>query len=200
MEGYPCLLSSGAPDSPVHHRTGPVDGPVLDLLPNLAYPTVAPLGWLVHRTLSGAHRTVRCTSRPLEQSMCRAKIAQATVGSPDSPVHHRTVWWIIATSSLCFSRGRRVRRGWFTGQSGAPPDGPVIFSRTSSSSPESGDFTRTSLAHRTLSGAPPDSLVCQAELRIGCIEPSFSLFLSSSLVTVYSTWITMLVHKTIYQV
>jgi hypothetical protein len=44
MEGYPCLLSSGAPDSPVRHRIGPVDGPVHDLLPNLAYPTVAPLG------------------------------------------------------------------------------------------------------------------------------------------------------------
>jgi hypothetical protein len=28
----------------VAHRTGPVDGLVLDLLPNLAYPTVAPLG------------------------------------------------------------------------------------------------------------------------------------------------------------
>ena len=28
----------------VRHRTGPVDGPVRDLLPNLAYPTVAPLG------------------------------------------------------------------------------------------------------------------------------------------------------------
>jgi hypothetical protein len=28
----------------VAHRTGPVDGPVRDLLPNLAYPTVAPLG------------------------------------------------------------------------------------------------------------------------------------------------------------
>jgi hypothetical protein len=44
MEGYPCLLSSGAPDSPVRHRTSPVDGPVRDLLPNLAYPIVAPLG------------------------------------------------------------------------------------------------------------------------------------------------------------
>jgi hypothetical protein len=53
---------SGAPDSPVRHRTGPVDGPVRDLLPNLAYPTVAPLGRLEHRTLSGAHRTVRCIS------------------------------------------------------------------------------------------------------------------------------------------
>jgi hypothetical protein len=48
-------------------------------------------------------RLVRCTSRPLEQSMCRAKIARPTVGAgdrwltgqpgapPDSPVHHRTV-------------------------------------------------------------------------------------------------------------
>jgi hypothetical protein len=44
MEGYRCLMSSGAPDRPVRHRIGPVDGPVLDLLPNLAYPTVAPLG------------------------------------------------------------------------------------------------------------------------------------------------------------
>ena len=33
-----------------------------------------------------------------------------------------------------------------------------------------------------------------------CTEPSPSLFLSSSLVTVSSTWITMLVHKTIHQV
>jgi hypothetical protein len=27
-EGHPCLLSSGAPDSPVHHRTVSVDDPV----------------------------------------------------------------------------------------------------------------------------------------------------------------------------
>jgi hypothetical protein len=27
-DGYPCLLSSGAPDSPVRHRTVTVDGPV----------------------------------------------------------------------------------------------------------------------------------------------------------------------------
>jgi hypothetical protein len=31
-----------------------------DLLPNLAQPTVATLGWLAHRTLFGAHWTVRC--------------------------------------------------------------------------------------------------------------------------------------------
>jgi hypothetical protein len=105
--------------------------------------------------------------------MCPAKIARPTVGASDS---------------------------WLTGQSGAPPDSPVNYSRTPPSNLESGEFTRTSLAHRTLSGAPPDSPVCQAELEFCCIEPSFSLFLSSSLVTVSSTWITMLVHKTIHQV
>jgi hypothetical protein len=51
-----------------------------------------------------------------------------------------------------------------------------------------------------VSGAPPDSPVCQTELKFGCIEPSLSLFLSSYLVTVSSTWISMLVHKTIQQV
>jgi hypothetical protein len=78
--------------------------------------------------------------------------------------------------------------------------GPVNYSRTPLSNPESGEFTQTSLAHRTLSGASPDSPVCQAELELCCTQPCFSLFLSSSLVTVSSTWITMLVHKTIHQV
>jgi hypothetical protein len=54
-------------------------------------------------------------------------LARPTVGSPDSPVHHRTVRWFIAV---------RRRR-----------------------SPESSQFARSSLAHRTLSGAPPDSPV-----------------------------------------
>jgi hypothetical protein len=53
LEGHPCLLSSGAPDS---HCSCPVR----DLLPFLAYPTVGPQDRLAHRTLSGAHRSVRC--------------------------------------------------------------------------------------------------------------------------------------------
>jgi hypothetical protein len=61
-----------------------------DLLPFLAQPTVRSSGWLAHRTLSGA------PSRPLAGVTRRARIAQPTValaavGSPDSPVHHRTV-------------------------------------------------------------------------------------------------------------
>jgi hypothetical protein len=118
-----------------------------------------------------AHRTARCTtghcpvrisfllwwSRPLEfQSRWRTRhspvdtgqsgapfwplalprvarglrdrpLAWPTVGSPDSPVHHRTVRWFI------------VVRRW--------------------SLPENSQLTDASLAHRTLSGAPPDSPV-----------------------------------------
>jgi hypothetical protein len=52
-------------------RTGqsgaPPDNPVLDLLPYLVHPTVGSAVPLVHRTLSGAHRTVWC--------------AQSTVGA-----------------------------------------------------------------------------------------------------------------------
>jgi hypothetical protein len=42
----------------------------------------------------------------------------------------------------------------------------VNYSRTPLSSPKSGLFTRTSLAHQTMSDAPPDSPVCQAELEL----------------------------------
>jgi hypothetical protein len=61
-----------------------------DLLPFLAQPTIGSSGWLAHRTLSGA------PSRPLAWATRRARIlrltvALAAVGSPDCPVHHRTV-------------------------------------------------------------------------------------------------------------
>jgi hypothetical protein len=61
-----------------------------DLLPNLAQPTVATLASV------GAPDTVRCPFRPLERATRRPRIwrptvALAAVGSPDSPVHHRTV-------------------------------------------------------------------------------------------------------------
>jgi hypothetical protein len=99
QEGNSCLLSPGAPDSPVHHRT--LSG--ADLFPYLAKPTVAVLEPLAHRTLSGAHRTVRCPNRPLALATRRAWIPRPTVGPVDC---------------------------WLTGQSGAPLDSPVNFSRT----------------------------------------------------------------------
>jgi hypothetical protein len=85
-----------------------------DLLPNLAQTTVADSWKLAHWTLSGAHRTVRC---PLP-----------TVGAGHaSPTD-------CATDRFSGDR-------WLTGQSGAPPDSPVNYSRMPPNSPESGLFT-----------------------------------------------------------
>jgi hypothetical protein len=95
QEGNSCLLSPGAPDSPVHHRT--LSG--ADLFPYMAKPTVAVLEPLEHWTLSGAHRTVRCPIRPLVLATRRTRILRPTVGPadcwltrqsgapPDSPVN-----------------------------------------------------------------------------------------------------------------
>jgi hypothetical protein len=74
-----------------------------DFFPILAQPTVADLEPLAHRTLSGAHRTVRCPLLTVGMATRHTRIARSTVGSADR---------------------------WLTGQSGAPPDSPVIYSRT----------------------------------------------------------------------
>ena len=61
-----------------------------DCLPNWAQTTVAPPSQLAHRTLSSAscRSLVRATRRP---RIAWPTVALATVGSPDSPVHHRIV-------------------------------------------------------------------------------------------------------------
>jgi hypothetical protein len=80
----------------------------------------------------GAPDTVRCPLLTVGSATRRTRITRPTVGPADC---------------------------WLTGQSGAPPDSPVIYSRTPSTKPESSQLTEASLAHRTLSGAPPDSPV-----------------------------------------
>jgi hypothetical protein len=106
-----------------------------DLLPFLAQPTVGSSGWLAHRTLSGAHRIVRCP--------------QPTVGMGHASRAD-------CAADRCFG-GR-----WFTGHSDAPPDTPVNYSRTPPTNSREWPV-RQSLAwrtghcpvhHRTLSGAP----------------------------------------------
>jgi hypothetical protein len=57
----------------------------------------------VHTGQSGAHRTVRCPLLTVGSATRHARIARPTVGSADR---------------------------WLTGQSGAPQDSPVNFSRT----------------------------------------------------------------------
>jgi hypothetical protein len=87
-----------------------------DCLPKLAQPTVEDLESLAHRTLSGAHQTVRCPHLTVGSATRHARIARPTVGAVDR---------------------------WLTRQSGAPPDSPVNYSRTPPSSPESELFTET---------------------------------------------------------
>jgi hypothetical protein len=90
-----CTGQSGAPPD------SPCSCPVRDCLSNQAHPTVATPGPLAHRTLSGAHRTVRCPPPTVGAATRRAKIAWLTVGAGDR---------------------------WLIGQSGASPDSPVNFS------------------------------------------------------------------------
>jgi hypothetical protein len=122
QEGYPCLLLGGAPDSPVHHRT--LSG--TDSFPIQAQPAIDDLEPLAHRTLSGAHRTVRCPHRTVGPATRHARIARPIVGSADR---------------------------WLTGQSGAPPDSPVIFSRTPPTKSRERPF------HQSQPGAP-DTVWC----------------------------------------
>jgi hypothetical protein len=55
-----------------------------DRFPKMAQPTVEDLEPLAHRTVRCPHLTVGSATR-------HARIARPTVGSPDSPVHHRTL-------------------------------------------------------------------------------------------------------------
>jgi hypothetical protein len=119
--------------------------PVHDFLPFLAQPTVASPGWLAHRTLSGAHRTVRCP--------------QPTVGaSHASPAD-------CATDRCAGDR-------WLTGQSGAPPDSPVNYSRTPSK------FSREWPVRRRPAWHTGHCPVCLTVLSLGCTQAlSSNLFL-----------------------
>jgi hypothetical protein len=127
--------------------------PVPDFLSEMEQSTVAVLEPLAHRTLSGAHRTVRCPHLTVGLATRHARIVRPTVGPADR---------------------------WLTGQSGAPPDSPVNYSRTPPASPKSGLFTR-------VQPGAPDSPVCQTELSLGCTQPSilhlFSFLLFSVSIT-----------------
>jgi hypothetical protein len=81
-------------------------------------------------------------SGPRRPRIARSTIAQSTVGPPDSPVPYWIVRVNYSRTPLNFSREQRLRRRRLTGQSGAPPDSLVNYSRTPPSSPESGLFIR----------------------------------------------------------
>jgi hypothetical protein len=107
MEGNSCLLSGGALDNPVHHRTTTIH--------------------------------VRCAisfqfwhSRPLH--ICGSwRTGHCPVPLPTVSAGH-------ASSADC-AADRCAGGRWLTGQSSAPPDSPVNYSRMLPNSPESGLFT-----------------------------------------------------------
>jgi hypothetical protein len=163
LEGKSCLLSGGAPDSPVHHRTVPV---AVRCAISFLFWHIRPLqiygSWHtghcpVHTRQSGA--PCRPMARPRVARGLRGRpLVQSTVGSPDGPVNY-------SRTSLNVSRERRLRCGRLTRQFGAPPDSPVNYSRTPPSSPESGLFT---------GGWPgaPDTVRC-ATGQSGAPRPSY---------------------------
>jgi hypothetical protein len=54
-----------------------------DFFPILAQPTIEDLEPLAHRTLSGAHRTVRCPHQTIGLATRHPRIARPTIGSAD---------------------------------------------------------------------------------------------------------------------
>jgi hypothetical protein len=87
----------------------------------------------------GAPDTVRCPLLTVGSATRRTRITRSTVGPADC---------------------------WLTGQSGAPPDSPVIYSRTPPTKPESSQFARASLEHGTIR-------CTQTAQSLGCSAKSF---------------------------
>jgi hypothetical protein len=109
------ILTTGPPNSPVVHRTGPVDCPVRLLAPALT------------SACAGAHCStfnVLCR-RPLARS------SRCSAGTPDSPVLHQTVRWIIADLHPEFPKVASLEFGSLVHrtQSGGTPDSPVRQTR-----------------------------------------------------------------------
>jgi hypothetical protein len=111
-----------------------------DFFPSLAKPTVGGSEPLAHRTLFGAHRTVRCPLLTVGSATRRARITRPTVGPDDR---------------------------WLTGQSGAPPDSPVNYSRTPLIA------SREQSVDRCQPGAPDTVRCTQTAQSLGCLAKSF---------------------------
>jgi hypothetical protein len=116
--------------------------------------------------------------RPLVRATCRPPIslptvAQSTVGSLDSPVHHRTVWWILVVRRWTF-----LESDDFAADDS--PDSPVhhrtvrwIVAVRRRRVPRAASSPWTCLAHQTVSGAPPDTVRCTTG-QSGAPRPSSS--------------------------
>jgi hypothetical protein len=128
-----CTGQSGAP--PDTHSSCPVH----DCLPNKEQSTVAASGTMAHRTLSGAHRTVRCTL---------PTVGAGHASPVDCEAYHCTGdrWLTGQSGAPCRLLVRATRRPWIARPTVAletvgSPDSPVNYSRTPLLFPENDFFT-----------------------------------------------------------
>jgi hypothetical protein len=111
--------------------------------------------------------TVRC--RFLSCSGAADRWRFRAVGIPDSPVPPLDRWLGHASRADC------AAERWLIGQFGAPPDSPVIFSRTPPSS------SRERPVDQRHPGAPDTVRCTQTEQSLGCSSQVFSIcFFSDS--------------------
>jgi hypothetical protein len=140
-------------------------------LPSVGWPPDSP----VHHRTSTVHCPVRISfhswrSRPLE---LRAGWRTGQSGAPSWPLAWAT-------------RRARIARPTVALAAVDSPDSLVhhrivrwIIAVRRHSFPRVASSPESSLAHWTLSGAPPDSPVCQTEQSLGCFKPSSSLLFFS---------------------
>jgi hypothetical protein len=126
----------------------------------LGRPNLPSVGWCTGQSGAPLDNHCSCPVRDLLPFL-----AHSTVG-PRGRLAHRTVQCAQSTVAAALRATRHPRIAqptvgagdrWLTGQSGAPPDSPMNYSRTPLHFPESGEF---------IAGQPgaPDSPVCQTEL------------------------------------
>jgi hypothetical protein len=141
---------------------------------------------LVHRTVRCTPDSVRC---PISFLKWRSRPLQIW-----EPLAHRTCpvppsdRWLGHVSRADSAADRWPGRPLAHRTVRCTPDSPVNYSRTSPVKfPRAASSLRVSLAHRTLSGAPADSPVCQTELSLGYTQPSLLHLFSFLLLSVSNT-------------
>jgi hypothetical protein len=126
-----------------------------------------------------AHRTVRCTTGQalfMSGAWFLSLIGAAdhciivAVGAPDTVRCPRPTVGAGHASPADLAADRYASGRWLTGQSGAPPDSPVNYSRTPPTNSREWPV-RQSLAWRT-----EHCPVCQTALSLGCSSHVFSFF------------------------
>jgi hypothetical protein len=128
VESNPGRLSLPSVDWCTGQSGAPPELSGADFFPILAQPIVDDLEPLAHRTLSGAHRTIRCPHQTVGPATRHARIVRRTVGLTDR--------WLTGQSGapirpLARPRVTRGLRGRPLARSiVGSPDSPVIFSRT----------------------------------------------------------------------